>query len=81
MNQLTHRCTGEGRLRQNAQAASVIVPLYRFSGCGAGRGISGRGGRGISVFGGRGISGCGRCGVGVLGLSVIISLYTTQRAR
>jgi hypothetical protein len=56
-------------------------PAYRFSGCCAGRGISGfSGGRGISGFCGRGISGCGRCGAGVLGLSVIISLYSTQRA-
>jgi hypothetical protein len=55
--------------------------LYRFSGCGAGRGFSGLGGRGISVLGGCGISDRGRCGVGVLGLSVIISFYTTQWAR
>jgi hypothetical protein len=37
--------------------AASSFPLYRFSGCGAGRGFSGFGGRGISVFGGRGISG------------------------
>jgi hypothetical protein len=51
---------------------------YRFSGCCGGRGISGFGaGRGISGCGaGRGISGSGRDGVGVLGLSVMISLYT-----